>query len=167
MYLGKAIVDSLKDKDEAFLTWYYPKPNEPNSSYKKIGFNIHFKPYDWFIGTGEYFVDFEEMVKNEITEYLSNFKTDRNDYFFILDYNNKRLFQKINGSSDKSFRDLDSSHDIALFDNIVTSAKNNEKFITYDYKLDNVPLTKTSYIKNLPNWKWVLQKVFIIIMWMK
>ena len=160
MYLGKAIVNSLKENDEAFLTWYYPKPYEPNSSYKKIGFNVHFKPYDWFIGTGEYFVDFEEMVKSEITEYLSNFKTHRNDYFFILDYNNKRLFQKINDSSDKSFRDLGSHHDITLFDYIVNSAKNNEKFITYDYKLDNVPLTKTSYIKDLPNWKWVIAKGF-------
>jgi signal transduction histidine kinase len=160
MYLGREIVNSLKEKDEAFLTWYYPKPNEPNSSYKKIGFNVHFKPYDWFIGTGEYFVDFEEMVKKEITEYLSNFKTHRNDYFFILDYNNKRLFQKINDSSDKSFRDLGSHHDITLFDYIVNSAKNNEKFITYDYKLDNVPLTKTSYIKDLPNWKWVIAKGF-------
>ena len=160
MYLGKAIVNSLKDNDEAFLTWYYPKPNEPNSSYKKIGFNVHFKPYDWFIGTGEYFVDFEEMVKNEITEYLSNFRTDRNDYFFILDYNNRRLFQKINDSSYKHFKDLGLNSDITLFDNIVKSARNNEKFITYDYKLDNVPLTKTSYVKDLPNWKWVIAKGF-------
>ena len=66
MYLGREIVNSLKDKDEAFLTWYYPKPNEPNSSYKKIGFNIHFEPYNWFIGTGEYFVDFEENMKKEL-----------------------------------------------------------------------------------------------------
>jgi len=160
MYLGKEIVNSLKDKGESFLTWYYPKPNEPNSSYKKIGFNIHFKPYNWFIGTGEYFVDFEEMVKNEITEYLSNFKTDRNDYFFILDYNNRRLFQKINDSSEKYFRDINIKDDINLFDSILNSAKNNENFITYNYKLDNVPLTKTSYIKDLPNWKWVIAKGF-------
>ncbi len=160
MYLGREIVNSLKDNDEAFLTWYYPKPNEPNSSYKKIGFNVHFKPYDWFIGTGEYFVDFEEMVKNEITEYLSNFKTDRNDYFFILDYDNRRLFQKINDSSNKRFRDLGLDSDIKLFDTIVKSAKNNKKFVTYDYKLDNVPLTKTSYVKDLPNWKWVIAKGF-------
>ena len=160
MYLGREIVNSLKNKDEAFLTWYYPKPNEPNSSYKKIGFNVHFKPYDWFIGTGEYFVDFEEIVKNEIIEYLSNFKTDRNDYFFILDYNNQRLFQRVTDSSNKYFRDLGSHNDITLFDNIVNSARNNENFITYEYKLDNVPLTKTSYIKDLPNWKWVIAKGF-------
>ena len=116
MYLGREIVNSLKNSGEAFLTWYYPKPNELNSSYKKIGFNVHFKPYNWFIGTGEYFVDFEEMVKNQIIEYLSNFKTDRNDYFFILDYENERLFQKINDTSNKYFRDINLKDDITLFD---------------------------------------------------
>ena len=160
MYLGREIVNSLKNSGEAFLTWYYPKPNELNSSYKKIGFNVHFKPYNWFIGTGEYFVDFEEMVKNQIIEYLSNFKTDRNDYFFILDYENERLFQKINDTSNKYFRDINLKDDITLFDSIVKSAKNNEKFITYDYTLDNIPLLKISYIKDLANWKWVIAKGF-------
>jgi signal transduction histidine kinase len=75
MYLGREIINSLKDKDEAFLSWYYPKPYDLNSSYKKIGFNIHFKPYDWFIGTGEYFVDFENGVKKDVLEYISKFKT--------------------------------------------------------------------------------------------
>ena len=166
MYLGREIVNSLKDKDEAFLTWYYPKPNQLNSSYKKIGFNIHFKPYDWFIGTGEYFVDFENTIKDEITEYVSNFKTNENNYFIILDYNdnNKKIvFQKIDGLNDKLFRDLTSQDEINLFDNIVSTAKNSEEFITYDYKLDKnsiLPLTKTSYIKDLPNWKWVIGKGF-------
>ena len=163
MYLGREIVNSLKDKDEAFLTWYYPKPNELDSSYKKIGFNIHFKPYDWFIGTGEYFVDFENSVKEQITEYMSNFKTDVNNYFFILDYNNKEaLFQKINGFSNKSFRDLTSQEDKNLFNKILNSAQENEKFITYNYKLNenSSPLTKTSYIKNLSNWKWIIAKGF-------
>ena len=36
---------------------------------------------------------FYDFLKKEISEYLSNFKTHRNDYFFILDYDNKRLFQ--------------------------------------------------------------------------
>ena len=163
MYLGREIVSSLKDKDEAFLTWYYPKPEDLKSSFKKIGFNIHFKPYDWFIGTGEYYVDFENSVKEQITEYMSNFKTDENNYFFILDYNNKEaLFQKIDGFSNKSFRDLTSKEDKNLFNKILNSAQENEKFITYDYKLkeDGSSLTKTSYIKNLPNWKWIIAKGF-------
>ena len=160
MYLGREIVNSLKDKDEAFLSWYYPKPHDLKSSYKKIGFNIHFKPYDWFIGTGEYVVDFEEMVKNEVTEYLSNFKTDRNDYFFILDYKNRKIFQKINDTSNKSFRDLNSQEEVDLFNELANSVKNDKNIVTYSYKLDNLPLVKTSYLKDLPNWEWIIGRGF-------
>ena len=163
MYLGREIVNSLKDKDEAFLSWYYPKPNELNSSYKKIGFNIHFKPYDWFIGTGEYFVDFENGVKKDVLEYISKFKTNKNDYFFILDYDNKEgLFKRVDGTEEHTFVELTKPEDKNLFNNIVKAAKNNQEFISYNYKYDesNNLLTKTSYIKDLPNWKWVIAKGF-------
>ncbi|MDD2888097.1 MAG: cache domain-containing protein [Aliarcobacter sp.] len=163
MYLGREIVNSLKNKDEAFLTWYYPKPNELNSSYKKIGFNIHFKPYDWFIGTGEYFVDFEDSVKKSVLEYISKFKTNKNDYFFILDYDNKEgLFKRVDGTEEHTFVELTKPKDKNLFNNIVKAAKNNKEFISYNYEYDesNNILTKTSYIKDLPNWKWVIAKGF-------
>jgi signal transduction histidine kinase len=163
MYLGREIVNSLKDKDEAFLTWYYPKPDELDSSYKKIGFNAHFKPYDWFIGTGEYFVDFEDSVKKEVLEYISKFRTNKDNYFFILDYDKKEgLFKRINDTETDSFIALSSLEDKELFNKIVEAAKNNEEFISYKYKYDsnNDPLIKTSYIKNIPNWKWVIAKGF-------
>jgi signal transduction histidine kinase len=163
MYLGREIVNSLKDKDEAFLTWYYPKPDELDSSYKKIGFNAHFKPYDWFIGTGEYFVDFEDSVKKEVLEYISKFKTDKDDYFFILDYGkNEGLFKRVDGTEEHSFVELSKIEDRKLFNKVVESAKNNQEFLSYKYIYDknNELLTKTSYIKNIPNWNWVIAKGF-------
>ncbi len=162
MYLGREIVNSLKDKDEAFLNWYYPKPDDLKSSYKKIGFNIHFKPYDWFIGTGEYVVDFEEMVKKDIAEYLSNYRTNKNSYFIVLDYKNRTIFQKIDDSTKDSFRNLTSQKEEDLFNQIINVVKNNEEYITYEYKLNgnDSPLTKTSYIKDLPNWQWIVGRGF-------
>ena len=163
MFLGREIVNSLQHKDEAFLTWYYPKPHELNSSYKKIGFNAHFKPYDWFIGTGEYFVDFEDSVKKEVLEYISKFKTNKNDYFFILDYGKKEgLFKRVDGTEDSSFIELSKQEDKELFTKIVEATKNNQEFISYKYKYDknNDPLIKTSYIKNIPNWNWIIGKGF-------
>ncbi|QKF67881.1 Cache sensor-containing signal transduction histidine kinase [Arcobacter venerupis] len=162
MYLGREIVNSLKGKDEAFLDWYFPKPNDLNSSFKKIGFNVHFKPYDWFIGSGEYVVDFEESMKKEVLEYISRLKTNENNYFFILDYNNKTIFQKVDNVVDKSFQKFTSNEDIELFERILSLAKKGGGFATYDYKiLDNeIPLTKTSYVKSLDNWGWILGKGF-------
>ena len=56
-YLTRNIIEQLKNEKEGFLSWHFYKPNDMKNQYKKIGFNIHFEPYDWFIGTGEYIVD--------------------------------------------------------------------------------------------------------------
>jgi signal transduction histidine kinase len=162
MYLGREIVNSLKDKDEVFLNWYFPKPNDLNSSFKKIGFNVHFKPYDWFIGSGEYVVDFEESMKKEVLEYISRLKTSENNYFFILDYNNKTIFQKVDNVVDKSFQKFSSKEEDEIFEKILKVMKDTGGFTTYNYRIidKEVPLTKTSYVKSLDNWNWILGKGF-------
>lgn len=163
MYLGREIVKSLEKSKESFLTWYYPKPdNLKNPDFKKIGFNIHFEPYDWFIGTGEYFVDFEENMKKEVLEYISKLRTNENNYFFILDYNNQTLFQKIDYLVTKSFQKIELEREIELFNKIVNAAQKNENFISYNYKFtdnDNSQI-KTSYVKELKNWNWIIAKGF-------
>ena len=166
-YLGREIVKSLQGKDEAFLTWRFPKPdNLTQKDFKKIGFNVHFKPYDWFIGSGEYVVDFEENMKKELLEYISNLKSSENNYFFILDYDKKTLFQKVDNLVDnlvdKSFQEFNGKEENKLFDDIVNLSKNGGGFITYDYKITDseIPLSKTSYTKGLFSWKWIIGKGF-------
>jgi len=162
-YLGREMVKSLQGKDEAFLTWRFPKPDDLNKKdFKKIGFNVYFKPYDWFIGSGEYVVDFEESMKKELLEYISNLKSSENNYFFILDYDKKTLFQKVDNLVDKSFQEFNGKEENKLFDDIVNLSKNGGGFITYDYKITDseIPLSKTSYTKGLFSWKWIIGKGF-------
>jgi signal transduction histidine kinase len=161
-YLGREIVKELQNKDEVFLTWKYPKPNDSKEVDYKNGFNVHFKPYDWFIGSGEYVVDFEENMKKEVLEYISRLKTSENNYFFILDYNNKTIFQKVDNVVNKSFQKFSSKKEDELFDKIFKLIKDDGEFITYDYKIkeDEKTLTKTSYVKSLDNWGWILGKGF-------
>lgn len=162
-YLGREIVKSLQGKDEAFLTWRFPKPdNLTQKDFKKIGFNVHFKPYDWFIGSGEYVVDFEENMKKELLEYISNLKSSENNYFFILDYDKKTLFQKVDNIVDKSFQEFQTKEENKLFDDIFNLSKNGGGFISYDYKITDseIPLRKTSYVKGLFSWKWIIGKGF-------
>ena len=162
-YLGREIMKSLQGKDEAFLTWNFPKPDDSSKpDFKKIGFNVHFKPYDWFIGSGEYVVDFEENMKKDLLEYISNLKSSENNYFFILDYDKKALFQKVDNIVDKSFQELDTKEENKLFNEILDLSKNGGGFINYDYKIidSEIPLRKTSYVKGLFSWKWIIGKGF-------
>lgn len=73
---------------EAFYRWWYIKPDaDPNEHFEKIGFSKLFEPYGWYIGTGDYIVDVESDIKEQIVEWLKHFRYGDNDYIFIIDEN--------------------------------------------------------------------------------
>lgn len=161
-YLTRNIIEQVKKEKEGFLTWSYQKPNDSTETYKKIGFNIYFEPYDWFIGTGEYFVDYENDVKQSVLEYLSTIAQDKKDYFFILDFNEKMLFHFKKELINKKAKDIKNIDVSKTFDDMVTIAKLGEGFLTYNYQdlSSGTFMTKTSYIKGLNNWQWLIGKGF-------
>jgi len=161
-FLTREIIKQIKEEKEGFLTWYFQKPDDLTKGYKKIGFNIYFEPYDWFIGTGEYFVDFENMVKKDVLEYISKLVPNKNNYFFILDYNKKTLFHVIDDLINKPAQNVTNLENVRIFDDMLFMAKQGNGFVTYKHKpLENENfLTKTSYVKGLENWNWILGKGF-------
>ena len=161
-YLTRNIIEQLKKEREGFLSWSFYKPEDMKNQYKKIGFNIHFEPYDWFIGTGEYFVDFEEDVKKEVLEYISRISQNEKDYFFILNYDKKTLYHVIKELIGLAAQNVTNIETKKAFDDMVSIAKSGEGFLTYNHKYgnNNEFSTKTSYIKGLDNWQWVIGKGF-------
>ena len=161
-YLTRNIIEQVKKEREGFLTWSFHKPEDMKNQYKKIGFNIHFEPYDWFIGTGEYFVDFEEDVKKEVLEYISRISQNEKDYFFILNYDKKTFYHVIKELIGLPAQNITNVETKKAFDDMVSIAKSGEGFLTYNHKYgnNNEFSTKTSYIKGLDNWQWVIGKGF-------
>ena len=161
-YLTRNIIEQLKKEREGFLSWSFYKPEDMKNQYKKIGFNIHFEPYDWFIGTGEYFVDFEEDVKKEVLEYISRISQNEKDYFFILNYDKKTFYHVIKELIGLPAQNITNVETKKAFDDMVSIAKSGEGFLTYNHKYgnNNEFSTKTSYIKGLDNWQWVIGKGF-------
>jgi signal transduction histidine kinase len=154
-YLTRKIVKQIKKEKEAYLSWWYHKPKDMVNQYKKIGFNMHFEPYNWFIGTGEYFVDYEEVVQNEILRYVSRLSSSKNNYNFILDYKGNILTN--NKKAEKALDIKDS-----IKKELINIAKLGSGFLSYDNS-DNSTTSnsiKTSYSKGLHNWEWVISKNF-------
>ena len=78
--------------DEAFYRWWYQKPDQPaEQEFEKIGFGQLFKPYDWFIGTGEYVADVEKDVKLALLKWINAYQKDQDTKIFIIDNNGKIL----------------------------------------------------------------------------
>ena len=78
---------------------------------------MHFEPYDWFIGTGEYFVDFEDIIKKDVLDYDSKLNKDKNNYFFILDYDKNTLLHIIPDLINKPASDVTNIENHKIFNN--------------------------------------------------
>ncbi|WP_122893349.1 sensor histidine kinase [Arcobacter peruensis] len=153
-YLTRKIVKQVKEEQEGFLTWSYHKPDDMTKQYKKIGFNKYFEPYNWFIGTGEYFVDFEKLVKKEVLNYTQKLSSDKNNYYMILDYNGEVL-------ANNNKMDTLSEMTTSTKKELIHIAKTGSGYLSYKNDDNTANNTiKTSYSKGLKNWNWVITKIF-------
>mgnify|MGYP005986962821 CR=1 FL=1 len=154
-FLTRKIVAQIKKEKEGYLSWWHHKPDDKINQYKKIGFNMHFEPYDWFIGTGEYFVDYEKTVKNEILEYVKKLSSSLNSYYFILDYDGKVLTSNKKNSKNLTIKESNKKE-------LISIAKSGAGYLSYDNSENATTKNsiKTSYSKGLNEWKWVISRDF-------
>ncbi len=163
LYLTREIIKRIKNQNEAFLTWSYHKPDDMEKQYKKLGFNKYFEPYKWFIGTGEYVDEFENDLKEKILKYIKNYNFTNNEYFFVINYEGKYLNHIDEDLIGTNAYEVGNTKSKDINKIINASRNNSSNFVSYiqlksPYK--NTPTKKTSYVKGLDNWNWVIGKGF-------
>ncbi|NOX14949.1 MAG: GHKL domain-containing protein, partial [Epsilonproteobacteria bacterium] len=132
-----------KKYGSTFYTWYWRKPNSKVVVYKKIGFNMYFKPLNWFIGTGEYVEDFKKNLQEKILKEIQEIKYGKNNHFFTYSYDGKILTHARQNSN--------------LVKEIIKVAKKGGGFL--EYTVDQAikkPETKISYISGIKEWHWAI-----------
>ncbi|MAD42691.1 MAG: hypothetical protein CL623_09925 [Arcobacter sp.] len=170
-FIVQESIKIAKSKEkEGFQRWYFPESINSSNQKEKIGFIKKLESYDWFIGTGIYIKDFEELLKEKILEDLKKVKYINNEYIFVMDFdgnlllkNNQRIkninvFKKNNSpKTSKKFQDF-------------IKSKNNTAFTEYYVKdKKNKDYLKISYLMKNPSLQWVfgtgfnIQKVDAII----
>ena len=164
-FLTREIITQLEQANEGFMTWWFPKPDDLENSYKKIGFNIYFEPLDWFIGTGDYFIDFEKNIKDEVISYIEKLDNETNNHYFVLNYDKNIIFHLNKSYINKTQKDVDFFNDKEnIINDIIYIAKNSDgSFISYlpkDKNFNEIGSTKTLYIKSIDSWQWAIGKVF-------
>ena len=90
----KNMATLCKKNGSTFYTWYWKKPNDGFKGFKKIGYARYFKPFEWFIGTGEYMVDFQNNLKANIKKEIKDTRYTKKKDFFIISYNDKNSLYK-------------------------------------------------------------------------
>lgn len=155
-YVVRELVNIVKTQDEGFLHWLFVKNNHDLQSYEKIGFVKAFKPFNWFIGTGDYVSDAEQDVKNQQIKLLQEAQLTNGNYFVALDEkgtvlsfpNSTRIGQNFynyqNVEGELIIQDMLELSKVGGFMNFA---------IPTDQPVDS-GLEKIAYVKQVPNWNW-------------
>ena len=163
-YTIRDLANIAQNQQEGYYTWNWYKPDEGGKKlHKKIGYVMSFEPFDWFIGTGEYVIDFERELKRNVLHKLNQIKYDKEGYVFVIDYEG----YYINHISD----DLRNTNQINLKDKngfditkeIINTAKKGEGFVEYvgiPGTKEGETTKKISFVKGFNEWNWAIGSGF-------
>lgn len=150
----------LRTQDSTYYSWYWNKPNDLNKEYKKLGYFKKFEPFNWFIGTGEYIIDAQEQLKEDVAESIRNLRYKKNGYFFALTYSGDYISYYLKDFIGKNIKDLSiSKNDEETQKRMIELAKANGGFISYVHNQKpngSLDVSKISYVAGLKNWEWII-----------
>ena len=157
----------LKSKNnEGFskYSWYKLSQKEQSS---KLSFLKLFKPYNWYIGYGEYYEDFEQSIKIEAKKRLDEFTYGKDGY--IWTHNTEHILlqhpyrDSFIGTNRADIKDKIGNHFVQQF--ITTALKNKEGgYVEYYWNKPNQKNLgkKIAYVKHIPQWNWVIGTGFYV-----
>jgi PAS domain S-box-containing protein len=164
---------NLKDKDGIYFIRKFAAVSKNHGdgivSYKwenpktklienKISYIFTFEPYEWIIGTGEYYSVLKERLQNEVKELVSKLRYADNNYFYISDYNSVLIAHPYLKDVDMS--DIkDKRGNLIVPPMVQIAIEKGEGFHSYWWKKnkeDNTPYEKLTFSKNFPDWNMVI-----------
>ncbi len=159
-FIIKDMTNLLSKNNEAFYEWYWYNPTKPDIQRKKIGLVRNLEQFGWFIGTGEYVEDFEKELQEKILRNIREIKFGNNGYIFIINYDSiylSHIKKEFIGQNAITSNDMVETKD--NINKLLEIAKEGEGFHSYiqNKKPDNKQsINKTSFVKGLNNWEWII-----------
>jgi two-component system, NtrC family, sensor kinase len=159
-YIIRDMTNLLSKSNEAFYEWYWYNPTNPDKQRRKIGLVKNFEQLNWLIGTGEYLEDFEKEVQERVLRNIKEIRFGNNGYFFIINYDSIYLSHiRKDYIGQNAIKNNDTIEINKVIENLLEIAKEGEGFYSYiqNKKPDNTQaIEKTSFVKGLQNWSWMI-----------
>ncbi len=149
-----------KTKGEGYSEYFWYSPEDKTKRYKKIAYIKLFKPFNWIIGTGEYYLGDEKDLKKKILLYIKEKRYTGNGYFFVMDTKGTMLMHPFRpqyvGKSVLSVKDKTGKYITKEF--LEVAKKPEGGFVKYTWKKPDTGkyVEKIAYAKLYPEWGWVI-----------
>lgn len=142
------------NKGISYYHWINPKSNKLD---KKISYSFRFKPFNWLIGTGEYYEVLKQELKDDVIKLISQVRYEEDNYFFLANYNNIMLSHPY--LKDKDLTNFkDKKGNLLLPEMIKLAKQKGEGFYSYWINKPNEKKIqeKISFVKNFPAWNIII-----------
>ena len=151
------IMDVIKNKTEAFDSYYWSKPvKEEMREFKKFAFYKYFAPLNMTISSGEYMADYEEDLKENILSYIKHYNKNTASYIFIVDSNGIILAHKNEAILGRNISEFD-THISQRVDNFWENEHLTQAYLNYTDKYNtDGHKKKVSFVRQFEQWKWYI-----------
>ncbi|MGA1931356.1 sensor histidine kinase [Arcobacter sp. YIC-464] len=164
----RKIIDTIKNKTEAFDSYLWYKNKDDEKAYQKISFYKYFEPFNIAIGTGEYIDEFEKELQKELIDFIQKIRYENNSYIFLFDKNGTSLAHYNKEYVGKN-RINEKNEEGEYFVKNILSLANEKSEGFYEYKATINPSTnnmqnsnKISFVKKFEEWDWIIGTGFYL-----
>lgn len=152
-------IDTMKEKGEGFSRWWYPKPGNLKEEFEKIGYAKWFEPLDLYIGTGEYIVNVEEDIKEQLLKWITDVRFGEHGYIFLLDQYGNTLAHYNKDKIEPTKYSRENPNQGPITQKLLSLAQSGSGFMQYISAFK--PRTaksaeKLSFIKGYNDWGWAI-----------
>ncbi len=154
-FVIRDMVALVREAGEGYYRYAWSKPDAPQQQVDKIAFIKYFKPFDWFIGTGEYLDDTEHDLQKEALDWIRKIRYDGNGYLFAGNWEGMSLSGPGAGKNVLGFID---PNGVRIVEEMIRLAKGDGGFLEYVMpRIDGQRTApKISYTRGLPAWQWYI-----------
>lgn len=156
-------IDIVREHGEGFVTGYWPRPNDPDKDVRlKISYVKRLEPYDWYIGTGEYYEDVKAEVRKEIITRYNEFSAESGARVFIIDDSGNELVPRYPESGAKTalpeLLRTEEETQAVIKEELEYSASNpaGYSYIRTDKSTSGQEHRSAVHIQAMPKWNWVV-----------
>ncbi len=144
-----------RNRGEGFYEYRWTKPGSPGADHRKVSYIKHFKPFDWYIGTGEYPENIQQEIQAEVISRLEQIKFGNDGYIFAGQFDGISLSGPAKGRNMYNVQDING---IKIVQELIKVAQDGGGFVEYTLPKfkGQRSAPKLSYAISIPDWQWYI-----------